>query len=179
MEFDDHYAALGCLPDSDEEEIKSNFRDLVKKMHPDRNRDTNANAQFRRIYDARAVLLDPTLRADFDNARKQHIRGTLQKQNREFTESFAMFVYSFTVTTTFIGGMLVRMSLSTKSFSRIICAPAEGFWGSFGYTTKVIETTTLHGFGAATWPVLFAGSALAISSAVVFFDVLCDRNNLR
>jgi len=63
----DYYDVLGLKRGADEKEIKSVYRKLVKKYHPDANPDdASAREKIREINDAYAVLSDPQKRADYD-----------------------------------------------------------------------------------------------------------------
>jgi len=57
---------LGVAKDADQKAIKSAFRDLAMKYHPDRNKQPDAEARFKEIAEAYAVLSDTKKRADYD-----------------------------------------------------------------------------------------------------------------
>jgi molecular chaperone DnaJ len=64
----DYYRVLGVPRDAGPDQIKSAFRELAKKHHPDRNRD-NAKAageRFKEISEAYEVLADPKKRKFYD-----------------------------------------------------------------------------------------------------------------
>lgn len=54
MEKRDYYEVLGVSKDADDKTIKSAFRKLAKKYHPDVNKDADAPEKFK---EAQAVLL--------------------------------------------------------------------------------------------------------------------------
>lgn len=63
----DYYETLGVSRDADEKELKSAFRKLAMKHHPDRNPgDAEAEARFKEIGSAYEVLKDPKKRAVYD-----------------------------------------------------------------------------------------------------------------
>lgn len=63
----DYYETLGVSRDADEKELKSAFRKLAMKHHPDRNPDDKeAEARFKEIGSAYEVLKDPKKRAVYD-----------------------------------------------------------------------------------------------------------------
>ena len=62
----DYYEVLGVPRDADRKAIKSAFRKLALKYHPDRNKEAGAVDKFKEIAEAYAVLYDPKKRADYD-----------------------------------------------------------------------------------------------------------------
>ena len=61
-----YYSCLGVAPNASSEEIKSCYKQLAKRLHPDINRDSNAKALFQRINEAYQTLSDPDLRCAYD-----------------------------------------------------------------------------------------------------------------
>src|SRR5438270_9710945 len=66
MEFQDYYAVLGVPRTADEKQIKSAYRKLARKYHPDVNKDAGAEEQFKRVSEAYEVLSDTEKRAQYD-----------------------------------------------------------------------------------------------------------------
>src|SRR5687767_10942054 len=67
MEFKDYYKTLGVPRTATEKEIKAAFRKLARKHHPDVNKgDAKAEARFKEINEANAVLSDPEKRRQYD-----------------------------------------------------------------------------------------------------------------
>ena len=67
MEYKDYYATLGVSKGADEKEIKKAYRKLAREYHPDVNKDKpNAEARFKEISEAYAVLSDADKRAKYD-----------------------------------------------------------------------------------------------------------------
>lgn len=62
----DYYEVLGVGRDADLKAIKDAFRNLAMKYHPDRNKEVGAEAQFKEIAEAYAVLSDAKKRAEYD-----------------------------------------------------------------------------------------------------------------
>ncbi|MCB1985218.1 MAG: J domain-containing protein [Burkholderiales bacterium] len=62
----DYYEVLGVSKDADAKTIKNAFRKLALKYHPDRNKTPEAEAKFKEIAEAYAILSDPKKRADYD-----------------------------------------------------------------------------------------------------------------
>ena len=66
----DFYAALGVPKDADEATIKKAYRKLARTHHPDQNQgDPAAEARFKEIGEAYAVLSDPEQRKQYDALR--------------------------------------------------------------------------------------------------------------
>lgn len=63
----DYYEVLGVARDADAKAIKEAFRKLAMKYHPDRNKSADAEARFKEIAEAYAILSDPRKRADYDS----------------------------------------------------------------------------------------------------------------
>ena len=66
MEKRDYYEVLGVSKNASEDEIKSAFRKLAKKYHPDINKDPDAPEKFKEAQEAYAVLSDKQKRAQYD-----------------------------------------------------------------------------------------------------------------
>ena len=67
MEYQDYYKVLGVARDASAKDIKSAYRKLTKKYHPDVNKgDANAEAKYRQINEAYEVLGDADKRAKYD-----------------------------------------------------------------------------------------------------------------
>jgi curved DNA-binding protein len=67
MNIQDYYKVLGVARDADEASIKKAFRKLARQYHPDHNpNNPQAEAKFKEINEAYAVLSDPDKRAQYD-----------------------------------------------------------------------------------------------------------------
>jgi molecular chaperone DnaJ len=54
----DYYEVLGVNRNASAEELKSAFRSLARKYHPDMNKEPDAEEKFKEINEAYAVLSD-------------------------------------------------------------------------------------------------------------------------
>jgi len=63
---EDYYSVLGIPRDADAERIRKAYRELVRKYHPDVNKEPDAVEQFKRIQEAYDVLSDEEKRAQYD-----------------------------------------------------------------------------------------------------------------
>jgi molecular chaperone DnaJ len=72
----DYYEVLGVSRDADVQEIKSAYRKLALKYHPDRNPgDREAEERFKEAAEAYSVLSDPEKRAAYDRYGHQGLSG--------------------------------------------------------------------------------------------------------
>lgn len=62
----DYYEVLGVSKEADEKEIKSAFRKLAKKYHPDVSKEPDAAEKFKEAQEAYAVLSDESKRKQYD-----------------------------------------------------------------------------------------------------------------
>ncbi|MCX7918103.1 MAG: molecular chaperone DnaJ [bacterium] len=76
MAAKDYYAILGVDKNATEAQIKSAFRRLAKKYHPDANpNNKSAEEKFKEINEAYEVLSDKQKRAQYDQLREAQSRG--------------------------------------------------------------------------------------------------------
>jgi len=67
MKYKDYYKILGVSRDADEKQIKSAFRKLARKYHPDVNKTDEAHEKFKEINEAYEVLSDKQKRQRYDS----------------------------------------------------------------------------------------------------------------
>jgi len=66
MEFKDYYKIMGVARDATQDEIKRAYRQLARKYHPDVSKSPDAEARFKELGEAYAVLKDLEKRAAYD-----------------------------------------------------------------------------------------------------------------
>ena len=71
----DYYEILGVGKNADENELKTAFRNLARKYHPDINKDPGAEEKFKEINEAYQILSDPDKRAAYDRYGKAGVSG--------------------------------------------------------------------------------------------------------
>ncbi|PJJ95951.1 cytochrome C biogenesis protein [Lysobacteraceae bacterium NML03-0222] len=74
MEFKDYYATLGVEPSAGDAEIKSAYRRLARKYHPDVSKEAGAEDKFKAVNEAYEALRDPQKRAAYDQLRSRGFR---------------------------------------------------------------------------------------------------------
>jgi len=75
VEYKDYYEIMGIARDASQDEIKRIYRKLARKFHPDVSKSPDAEAKFKELGEAYAVLKDPEKRAAYDMLGKNHKMG--------------------------------------------------------------------------------------------------------
>ena len=71
----DYYEILGVSRDVSDTELKTAYRNLVRKYHPDVNKEPGAEERFKEINEAYQVLSDPDKRSIYDRYGKDAVNG--------------------------------------------------------------------------------------------------------
>jgi len=69
MEFKDYYGILGVEPSAGDAEIKTAYRRLARKYHPDVSKEAGAEDKFKAVNEAYEALRDPARRKAYDQLR--------------------------------------------------------------------------------------------------------------
>ncbi len=75
MEFKDYYKILGIEPDADQKAVKTAYRRLARKYHPDVSKVSDAEKRFKEVSEAYEVLADEKKRAEYDQLREYRSSG--------------------------------------------------------------------------------------------------------
>ena len=130
MKYKDYYEILGVKRDETQANIKSAYRKLARKYHPDVNKEKGAAEKFKDINEAYEVLGDPQKRARYDQL------GSSWQQGADFTPppGFEGFDFSnFSRGTAQFGGSTGGFSdFFSAIFGDLMGGAASGASGSRG-----------------------------------------------
>ncbi|MEM8562877.1 MAG: DnaJ C-terminal domain-containing protein [Pseudomonadota bacterium] len=102
MEFKDYYQILGVDEQADQAAIKTAYRKLARKYHPDVSNEADAEDKFKEVSEAYEVLRDEAKRAEYDTLRLHGASGEFKpppgwqaagsrSDDREFQGGFSDF----------------------------------------------------------------------------------------
>ena len=93
----DYYDTLGVGKGASPEDIKSAFRNLARKYHPDVSQEPDAEDRFKEINEAYAVLSDPEKRSAYDRFGHAGVNGMggVDYQNIDLSDIFGDIFESF------------------------------------------------------------------------------------
>jgi curved DNA-binding protein len=75
MDFKDYYKVLGLEPGADDKAVKTAYRKLARKYHPDVSKEKDAENQFKEVAEAYEVLKSAEKRAEYDELRQYGQQG--------------------------------------------------------------------------------------------------------
>src|SRR5215475_6055635 len=88
MEFQDYYKTLGVERLATADQVKTAYRRLARKFHPDVSKETNAEARFKEVQEAYEVLKDPEKRAAYDQLGSEWKSGQPFRPPPEWASGF-------------------------------------------------------------------------------------------
>src|ERR1035437_1152732 len=71
----DYYEILGVPRSASQDDLKNAFRNLARKLHPDVNKEPDAEERFKGVNEAYAVLSDADKRAAYDRYGVEGLKG--------------------------------------------------------------------------------------------------------
>lgn len=136
----DYYAILGIARDATEEDIRRAFRRAALDCHPDRNPDHDG-AEFRRLAEAYAVLVDSARRAEYDReSRSVRVRVNYRPPKPEVVERDLYYRLTISPAEALFGGTMMLSiprdviceACGGSGLARPGPTEACGFCGGFG-----------------------------------------------
>ena len=87
MDFQDYYKILSVAPDADSKTIKTAYRKLARKYHPDVSEHHEAEEKFKQISEAYEVLKDPQKPAQYDELREHGPQSQSSSGGQQYSQS--------------------------------------------------------------------------------------------
>jgi len=88
MEYRDYYQILGLQRAASADEVKTAYRRLARKYHPDVSKEADAEARFKEVQEAYEVLKDPEKRAAYDQLGSEWKSGQQFRPPPDFGSGF-------------------------------------------------------------------------------------------
>lgn len=82
----DYYGVLGVAKSASQDDIKTAYRKLALKHHPDQNKDKNASDKFKTINEAYSVLSDPDKKHQYDTYGRVGPQQAQYQQQPEYSD---------------------------------------------------------------------------------------------
>jgi len=105
----DYYEVLGVGREASQDEIKRAFRKLAFQLHPDRNKEPDAEERFKEVSEAYAVISDPQKRQQYDAFGHAGISGAYTQEDIfrgvDFGSIFREFGFGDDLLSRIFGGM--------------------------------------------------------------------------
>jgi curved DNA-binding protein len=89
LSYTDYYDVLGVSHDADQDAIRSAYRKLARKYHPDLNSEEDAEERFKELGEAYEVLSDPEKRERYDRLGANWKETEREAPNESFTDFFS------------------------------------------------------------------------------------------
>ena len=119
MEKRDYYEVLGVDKNADEKEIKSAFRKLAKKYHPDVSKEPDAAEKFKEVQEAYEVLSDENKRKMYD----QYGHAAFDQMNGGAGFDFSGFDFSDIFSDLFLFYIQIQLLQNQDQLSLIYLIP--------------------------------------------------------
>lgn len=154
MDFKDYYAILEIGRYSSYEDIKTAYRVLSKKWHPDLNQGKDVVQKMQDINEAYAILKDSVKKARYDFEYDNYYRlYRLKKEDKHFTDSYPEYVVrdehlkqDINVARKYAEDLVSEFLRSLKETSKVA---AKGAWGEaevyllIGIIMSIVSTMIL------------------------------------
>jgi molecular chaperone DnaJ len=141
MNKKDYYEVLGLKKGASDDEIKSAYRKLARKYHPDVSKEKDAEEKFKEIGEAYSILSDPDKKREYDQYGHNAFQGggSGAYSNFDFGDINLEDILNQAFGGGFgFGGFNTRRNYKTKGDDRLLRVNLD-FYEAVNGTTKTVE----------------------------------------
>jgi len=167
-----HYTTLDISKSASQGEIKSAYRKMTIRWHPDKNQGSKAaEEKFKKVADAYSVLSDPEKRKVYDRPAPSGLSGQAQRQQKPFS--------GWTPTTSKVArDLFYEMFKDSDFFARMFGEQVHQIGEDIELEVSI--TINIVAFGAKGMPIVYSRRVRCpkCTNNAAMFCITCNRSKM-